>query len=223
MSELIRFFQDGGLFMVPIGVVLIVGLAIMVERFAFLSKAKKINREAFDGIIALLQKRDYQSALNTSKNSESAIGRIINAGLIRMSQSGRREDIESAMEEGVMEAVPRLERRTSYLATLANIATLLGLLGTIHGLSSAFSAVAAADPAEKAALLSASIAVAMNATAFGLFTAIPLLLAHSMIQSRTLEIIDSLEMAGVKCLNIITNAQDSIARQRTSDVTTAKP
>lgn len=217
MTEIIRFFQDGGIFMFPIGIILIVGLAIVIERFIFLGNAKKHNRNAFDRIIGLLQKRDYQGALNLGKSSEAPVARIICAGLTRMSQSARREDIESAMEEGVMEAVPRLERRTGYLATLANIATLLGLLGTIHGLSSAFSAVAAADPSEKAALLSASIAVAMNATAFGLFTAIPLLLAHSMIQSRTLEIIDSLEMAGVKCLNILTNAQDMHTRQRASD------
>jgi biopolymer transport protein ExbB len=214
MTEIIRFFQEGGIFMFPIGIILIVGLAIVVERFVFLANAKRLNRDAFDRILALLHKRDYPGALNVGKSSDSSVARIVNAGLLRMAQSGRREDIESAMEEGVMEAVPRLERRTGYLATLANIATLLGLLGTIHGLSSAFSAVANADPSEKAALLSASIAVAMNATAFGLFTAIPLLLAHSMIQSRTLEIIDSLEMAGVKCLNIITNAQDALARQR---------
>lgn len=213
MTEVIRFFQDGGVFMFPIGIILIVGLAIVVERFVFLGSAKKTNRDAFEKILALLQKRNYQGALNFGKASDASVARIIGAGLLRMSQSGRREDIESAMEEGVMEAVPRLERRTGYLATLANIATLLGLLGTIHGLSSAFSAVAAADPSEKAALLSASIAVAMNATAFGLFTAIPLLLAHSMIQSRTLEIIDSLEMAGVKCLNILTNAQSAMAEQ----------
>lgn len=218
MTEIIRFMQDGGVFMFPIGIILVVGLAIVVERFVFLGKAKKLNAKAFDPILNALQKRDYQGAINISKSSDSAVARIINAGLARMAHSNRREDIESAMEEGVMEAIPRLERRTGYLATLANIATLLGLLGTIHGLSSAFSAVANADPSEKAALLSASIAVAMNATAFGLFTAIPLLLAHSMIQSRTLEIIDSLEMAGVKCLNIITNAQDSIARQRVADV-----
>ncbi len=214
MTEIIRFFQDGGVFMFPIGIILIVGLAIVIERFIFLGHAKKSNRDAFERILALLHKRDYQGALNLGKTSDASVARIISAGLLRMSQSSRREDIESAMEEGVMEAVPRLERRTGYLATLANIATLLGLLGTIHGLSSAFSAVAAADPSEKAALLSASIAVAMNATAFGLFTAIPLLLAHSMIQSRTLEIIDSLEMAGVKCLNMLTNAQDALAKQR---------
>ena len=218
ITEIVRFFHDGGIFMVPIGIILIIGITIVVERFVFLGRAKNLNRADFDRILASLQKRDYQGALNVGKSSDSSIARIISAGLARMAQSGRREDIESAMEEGVMEAVPGLERRTGYLATLANIATLLGLLGTIHGLSSAFSAVANADPSEKAARLSASIAVAMNATAFGLFTAIPLLLAHSMIQSRTLEIIDSLEMAGVKCLNIITNAQDSLARQRAADL-----
>jgi biopolymer transport protein ExbB/TolQ len=50
-----------------------------------------------------------------------------------------------------MEVLPRLEKRTQYLATLANIATLLGLLGTIIGLIAAFTAVAAADPSQKAA------------------------------------------------------------------------
>ena len=100
-----------------------------------------------------------------------------------------------------MEALPRLEKRTAYLATLANIATLLGLLGTIMGLIAAFTAVANADPSEKASLLSASISVAMNTTAFGLIAAIPLLLSHALLQTKTTEIVDSLEMAGVKFLN----------------------
>lgn len=216
-AGIIRFFQDGGIFMFPIGAILIVGGAIVIERFIFLGKAKKMNRDAFDRILALLTKKDYQGALNVGKSSEAPVAKIISAGLQRMAQSSRREDIELAMEEGVMEAVPRLERRTGYLATLANVATLLGLLGTISGLSEAFGAVANADPSEKAALLSASIAVAMNATAFGLFTAIPLLLCHATIQSRTLEIVDSLEMAGVKCMNILTHAQDLMAKQRSEN------
>jgi biopolymer transport protein ExbB/TolQ len=107
------------------------------------------------------------------------------------------------MEEGMLEALPAIETRTGYLATFANIATLLGLLGTIIGLISAFSAVAQADASEKAALLSASISVAMNTTAFGLVVAIPLLLAHSYLQSRTVAITESLSIAMVKFLNHI--------------------
>ena len=103
-----------------------------------------------------------------------------------------------------METIPKLEKRTAYIATLANISTLMGLLGTIIGLIAAFTAVATAAPSEKATLLSQSISVAMNTTAFGLISAIPLLLAHTVLQSKTAEIIDSLEMAGVKFLNLIT-------------------
>ena len=113
------------------------------------------------------------------------------------------DDVEKAMEESLMEVMPRLEKRTHYLASFANIATLLGLLGTIIGLIQAFQAVANANPAEKADLLSASISVAMNTTAFGLIVAIPLLLMHSVLQSKTTEITDSLEMASVKFLNTV--------------------
>ena len=108
------------------------------------------------------------------------------------------------MEESMMEVLPRLEKRTHYLATLANIATLLGLLGTIIGLIRAFTAVSNANPADKADLLSASISVAMNTTAFGLMVAIPLLLVHALLQTKTNQLVDSLEMATVKFLNAVT-------------------
>jgi biopolymer transport protein ExbB/TolQ len=136
--------------------------------------------------------------------SNVAIGKILNYGLSRIKSARRREDIETAMEEGLMEIVPRLEKRTHYLSSFANIATLLGLLGTIIGLIQAFTAVAHANPAEKAELLSSSISVAMNTTAFGLVVAIPLLLVYSVLQSKTTQVVDSLEMASVKFLNMVT-------------------
>ena len=89
------------------------------------------------------------------------------------------------MEESLMDIMPRLEKRTHYIATFANLATLLGLLGTVIGLINAFAAVATVNPAEKANLLSASISVAMNCTAFGLMTAVPLLLIHAVLQTKT--------------------------------------
>jgi biopolymer transport protein ExbB len=109
------------------------------------------------------------------------------------------------MEESMMEIIPQLEKRTPYVAMFSNIATLLGLLGTIMGLIEAFTAVANANPADKANLLSASISVAMNTTAFGLMSAIPLLLFHAKLTSTTGQIVDSLEMASVRALNTISD------------------
>jgi len=199
----VRFFQDGGAFMLPISLVLAIGLAIAVERWIFLVSANSANKRALKHIQPLLNQQNYNEISNYARTNKSTIAHLVAAGLERLAHSPRREDIEYAMEESVIEALPRLEKRTAYLATLANIATLLGLLGTIIGLIAAFSAVANADPSEKASLLSQSISVAMNTTAFGLIAAIPLLLCHSVIQTKTTEIIDSMEATGIKCLNLL--------------------
>lgn len=202
-NTIIRFFQDGGAFMLPISIVLAVGLAIALERWLFLSRSNGANKRALQHIQPLLNQQDYSGVTQYARDNNSLIASLVAAGLERLQYSAKREDIEYAMEESVVDALPRLEKRTAYLATLANIATLLGLLGTIIGLIAAFSAVANADPSEKASLLSQSISVAMNTTAFGLIAAIPLLLCHSVIQTKTTEIIDSTESTGVKCLNLL--------------------
>lgn len=203
--------------MFPIAVVLVFGAAISIERWIFLTAARSSNRKAFDEILPLVQKGDYKGVLGFANTSAAPVARIIASGIARLSHTQRRDDIEYAMEEGVMEALPRLEKRTQYLATLANIAMLLGLLGTISGLISAFAAVANVNPAEKAQMLSASIAEAMNATAFGLSSAIPMLLIHTLLQTKTTEIIDSLEMAGVKCLNILSDKRALAQQSRAGD------
>ncbi|MDI9245540.1 MotA/TolQ/ExbB proton channel family protein [Marinobacter sp. CHS3-4] len=209
LETIARFFQEGGAFMYPIAVVLALGLAITMERFVYLSGVRRRNRIAFEkGILPMLRKRDYQRAMKAANASDSSIAAIMSAGIGRLLNNHRREDIEYAMEEGLMEVLPRLEKRTQYLSTLANVATLLGLLGTIIGLISAFTAVAAADPSQKASLLSESISVAMNTTAFGLMSAIPLLMFHAILQTRTNEIVDTFEMAGVKLLNIISEKSE---------------
>jgi biopolymer transport protein ExbB/TolQ len=200
---MISFFQDGGLFMYPIALVAALGIAVAIERYFYLWHTEGANRRVWSEVAPFLGQGDYRRALAATTDSKSAIGQILSYGLARVQSARRRDDVEKAMEESLMEIVPRLERRTHYLASFANIATLLGLLGTIIGLIQAFQAVSTADPAEKAELLSASISVAMNTTAFGLIVAIPLLLLHSVLQSKTTQIVDSLEMASVKFLNTV--------------------
>lgn len=208
----VRFFQSGGPFMYPIAAVLILGLVIALERWLVLSSARIRNRSAFKKAMQHLVKRDYATLIKAGNESSVPMYRIVAAGISRFNSSRRRSDVESAMEEGVMEALPRLEKRTQYLATLANVATLLGLLGTIVGLIAAFSAVADADPTEKASLLSSSISVAMNTTAFGLISAIPLLLLHAVLQTKTTEIVDSFEMAAVKVINVLADGDPNAVR-----------
>lgn len=204
-STIVRFFQEGGLFMYPIVIVLALGAAIAIERWLFLTMTTAKNKAVWNKVTPYLKSGNLNGAMEITSKSKAAIGQIMTYGLNRVRSARRREDVEQAMEESLMEVMPRLEKRTHYLATFANMATLLGLLGTIIGLINAFTAVSNANPADKADLLSASISVAMNTTAFGLMVAIPLLLVHTLLQSKTTEIVDSLEMASVKFLNSITD------------------
>jgi biopolymer transport protein ExbB len=200
--SIVSFFSTGGLFMYPILIVFAFGVAIAVERFVTLSMVTNKNQVVWEKVQPLLDSGEFEQAREMTSEDESTISQVLNMGLSLQGAVRRREDIEIAMEESMMEIVPRLEKRTPYVALASSIATLLGLLGTIMGLIQAFTAVANANPAEKADLLSASISVAMNTTAFGLMVAIPLLVVHAILTSKTGDIVDSLEMATVKALNV---------------------
>jgi biopolymer transport protein ExbB len=200
--SIVRFFVTGGAFMYPILLVFAVGVAIAVERYITLMIVTNKNQVVWGKVQPLLASGDFDAARKLTSEDESTISQVLNMGLSLQGAVRRREDVEIAMEESMMEIVPRLEKRTPYVALTSSIATLLGLLGTIMGLIQAFTAVANANPAEKADLLSASISVAMNTTAFGLMVAIPLMIMHAVLTSKTGDIVDSLEMATVKALNV---------------------
>ena len=199
----VKFFQDSGLFIYPSILIMALGLSIAIERFIFLNRARSENRKLWAQVLPMLQGGRFKEVQGVTANSDAAIGKIVSNGLVRLQSPGRREDIDAAMEEGMMEIVPRLEKRTHYLATFANVITLVGLLGTIIGLIKGFTAVAQVNPAEKAELLSASISIAMNNTAFALMVAIPFLLIHAFLQARTSEIVDGLEAAKISFLNLV--------------------
>ena len=202
-QTIIKFFQDCGPFLYPSLLILALGVAIAIERYAFLQRARSDNRRLWEQIFPMLKAGRFGEVMGMAAQSDAAMGKIVRNGLERLQAPHRREDIDAAMEEGMMEIVPRLEMRTHYIATFANVITLVGLLGTIIGLIKAFTAVAQVNPAEKAELLSASISIAMNNTAFALMVAIPFLLIHAFLQARTAEIVDGLEAAKVSFLNLV--------------------
>src|SRR5258707_5915830 len=140
-SMVVRFFQGGGAMMYPIAVVLVIGAAIAIERYIVLTQTSVRNRWLWNEIAPLLAQGNFRGAVQVTSKSNAVIGQILSYGLARISSTTRRDDVEKAMEESLMDVVPRLEKRTHYLATFANLATLLGLLGTVVCLINALAAV----------------------------------------------------------------------------------
>ena len=211
-DTVVKFFQDSGLFIYPSILIMALGVSVAIERFLFLQRARSDNRQMWDKMLPLLQNGRFDKAHALAGSGDVAVGKIVAYGIERLKSQHRREDVDAAMEEGMMEIVPRLEKRTHYIATFANVITLVGLLGTIIGLIKAFTAVANVNPAEKAELLAASISIAMNNTAFALMVAIPFLLIHAFLQARATEIVDSLEAAKISFLNLTQRVTSEVRR-----------
>ncbi len=222
----VNFFKDGGLFLYPLALIFVVGVSIAIERFVYLTRETARNRSLWNSLVPPLGAGNFKQVAALTQSSKASIATILNYGLARIANSRRRDDVEKAMDESLLEVIPRIEKRTHYLSSLANVGLLIGLLGTITGLIGAFSAVASANPAEKASLLSLAISVAMNNTASGLGVAITLLLAHMFLESKTTSLIDSLEIASLKFLNSIVErpvqAERPAPAERAAQTTTAR-
>lgn len=201
--NLVKMFQDGGEFMYPILGVAVIAAAIAFERLFYIVFRANINATAFMAQIQkLVMANNIDRAIKLcNAEPHAALPKVVKAGLTRANRTER--EIQNAIEEATLEVAPLLNKRTNYLAMLANVATLTGLLGTIMGLVQAFDAVAHASAEMKQTLLAAGISVAMYTTAGGLIVAIPTLVAHSLIQTRTNKILDDVDQYGLKTLNLL--------------------
>jgi len=210
-SELAHRFEGGGFWMWPILVALVVVVTLIIERGIVLFKAA-LNKEDF---VLNLQELIFQGqvdrAIQQCSQTPKPLAQIIKAGLLKV--RGTDEEVQAAMDQAALRELPRLEKRTAYLAMLSNIATLLGLLGTILGLIKCFASVAGVGAAEKATLLAEGISEAMNCTAFGIFTAVIGLIAYAVYQGKTQALLDDINESTVRVLNLVVENRDKMKFQ----------
>lgn len=209
MSWIADVFHKGDWGMYPIAVIGVFTLIVMADRIRYLYFTASFDKEGFiQGMRKYIMQGNLQRALTYVGSMDHPLARVIKAGLLKV--KGTDDEVQAAIDEEALREIPRIERRTGYLAMLGNVATLLGLLGTISGLIKSFAAVAQADPAEKSAMLSRGISEAMHCTAFGLIVAIPALVAFSVFQGRTQKLVDDINETSVGVLNLIVTNRDKL-------------
>jgi biopolymer transport protein ExbB/TolQ len=203
MSFFLASMDKGGPFMWPIMVCAVFALAIAFERLFYILFRANINGTAFMAQVQkLIMANNIDRAIKLCNAEPNAsLPRVLKAGLTRANRS--ETEIQNAVDESVLEVFPQLNKRTAFLPMLANVATLTGLLGTIQGLIMAFEAVAHASAETKQTLLAAGISTAMFTTASGLVVAIPTLVLHSVVQSRTTKIMDDIDQFALKTVNLL--------------------
>jgi biopolymer transport protein ExbB len=130
----------------------------------------------------LLQVKDYQAAYELAKVSDSFIGRVLAAGMGRLSR-GYDEAVEQMQQVGEDETMT-MEHKIGYLGLIASIAPMLGLLGTVQGMVLSFQVIANSTAAPKPSELADGIATALFTTLEGLVVAIPAMIFYTLYKNR---------------------------------------
>jgi biopolymer transport protein ExbB len=201
MSSMWHHFQAGGWAMWIIHFWLICSIAVIAERAVYLF-GSSINKEVF---LATMQKcilaGDIAKAVKMCSAANAPLARIVQAGLVKVNRPD--EEVQAAMDEAALREMPRISKRTGFLALFANLAMLSGLFGTIVGLIKAFGAVGgeSVDPSQKARILAEGIAEAMNCT--GLLSAITALIGFAVLNGKTQTLEDDINESSVQVLNLV--------------------
>ncbi|HET7457139.1 MAG TPA: MotA/TolQ/ExbB proton channel family protein [Gemmatimonadaceae bacterium] len=207
MTGFLEWFRNGGPIMYFILATAIAGLAVFLERFYVIVMKSKVNGRVFiERVIQLVRAGKAEDAIKLCAQSKAALPDM--GLLILRSRSRDEADLQNVADAAALSVIPRLTRRLQYLPMRANVATLLGLLGTIYGLRAAFASVGTAAAAERSARLAEGIAIALNATGFGLLTAIPLTVAHSYLVSQAETTIEQVDEFSVRLINALIDRPD---------------
>jgi len=204
MNTILEYYRSGGNIMHAILAVALLGLAVFFERVYVIVLQSKGNARAFiEQVLALAKAGKTEDAAKLCTQTPGASSHI--GELVLRSASRSEGDLQNAADAASLASLPSLTRRLHYMPMLANVATLLGLLGTIFGLREAFSSVALVSAAERSGKLAGGIAIALNATGFGLLVAIPLSMAHAWLASRAEVMIERADEFAVRLINALSS------------------
>jgi biopolymer transport protein ExbB len=208
---LMEAFKEGGWGMYPILILCLIIIYLTVERSMYLAKCKIDADKLMSLLKSQIVSGNIRGAISTCQATPAPLTKIIAAGLSKAGSS--EHEIQQAMDEEALRELPKVEKRTGYLAMLGNLATLAGLLGTITGLIKSFASVAGVDPSMKATMLSKGISEAMNCTAFGLGSGILGLAAFAVLNGKTQHILDGVNQGTVESLNLVVAGRNAGGQQ----------
>ena len=200
-SGLVELYWTGGVFMHPILLCSIAGLALIIERAWFFARSRTDSRRLMRELVNTLQDQGLDAAQRMLHARRGPIAAVLHSGLARAKRGP--EAVEKAIESAASIEIAVLERGLIWLATVANIAPLLGFLGTVSGMIHAFEAIAAAEEVS-AKLVATGIYEALITTAAGLIVAIPVQAAHNYFVSRIDKFVIEIEESGAELIDVLT-------------------
>lgn len=201
-----QFMQKGGPVMWVILLCSIIALAVVIERFMQLRKARIDTGKFMNEIANLLKRNRIMEAIDMCNQTPGPISQVVKAGILKHDRS--RPEIREAIEDAAVTEIPVLEKNLSVLATMAHIAPLLGLLGTVTGMVRAFQVIeqkATALQPVNPKDLAGGIWEALLTTVFGLCVAIPAYVAYNFFVNKVNEFVFEIEKSATDLVNLLSS------------------
>ena len=183
-------FSDGGWAMYPLLVLLVLGIAIAIERGYNLSRAGIDAEEFFSNLEEALRVGGPDRAAEICAETRGPVASVIHAGLLRLHRGI--DHVEKAIDNAGAVEMAFLERGMVWLSTVANLAPMIGFLGTVSGMISAFQAIKQAGDVDPA-MVAGGISEALITTASGLIVGIIIQFLHNFFASRIDRIIADMQ------------------------------
>ena len=159
---------------VMVAIIMMIGLQLRRDNYLPASFIEQFEQR--------VQARDYQGAFEAAKGRDSFVGRILAAGMTRLSKGY--EEAEAGMQEVGEDETMAMEHKIGYLALIGSVAPMLGLLGTVQGMVLSFQVIATATTSPKPSELADGIATALFTTLEGLVVAIPAIIFYALFKNR---------------------------------------
>lgn len=207
--NLLEIFLKGGFLMWPILLCSIIGLAVIIDRYVVLRKAR-INVPAFMvRIRGMIKKKDISGAISHCMEEKSPVANIVRKGLKKYKLGHAR--VKEAIENAGRQEVSKMEKGLTVLASIAGVAPLLGFLGTVTGMIQAFMRIEDLAGAASPSDLAGGIWIALTTTAFGLIVGIPALAFYNYFVSSVKKLVGDMETVANDVIDTIQDSSGSAA------------
>ncbi len=202
---------NGGIWMVPLAICSIIGLATIIVKAITLTMASVKTKKLLSQINSFMEEKDMQAAVELCENTTGPVAAILLSGL-RKVREGSERVLKAIENTGTIE-LAFLERGIVVLATLSNVAPMFGFLGTVTGMINAFASIEKLGEVSPQAV-AGGIKEALITTAAGLAIAIPIQIAHNYFVTRIDKMILDMEESSQLIVEAVMDLED--ARDKTA-------
>lgn len=202
----VEHFLKGGAVMWPILGVAILSAFVVLSKWLMFALTRMPAPKRLEAFLQAVRHKDKEAAVRAAQGLRGPAGEMLRAGAGYL--DAPKDLIEEVMFEKMLDTKFRLNKALPLVAVCAACAPLLGLLGTVTGIIATFKLITVYGSGD-VKMLSAGISEALITTEYGLYVAIPSILAHSFLSRRAKAIIDKMERLGIAFLTEIEKARSA--------------